>query len=220
VTANCRENPHQKPLSRLATVRQLAAFALALALGGAAAFALVSCGGGEDAKLLPGNTAQEISENLDSVKQFAGEGECVGAENAAQEVSNQVEALSGVDEKLKQALQRGAEKLGEVVVTCEEVETEALAPADEAPSTEEEDELPPGLEKKAEKEREKEEKALEKEEEKQEKDEEKEKEVPPTTPTTPTETTPESPTTPTPPSEGGGTGAGGVGPGAPVGEGE
>jgi hypothetical protein len=220
VTANCRENPHQRPLSRLATVRQLAAFALALALGGAAAFALVSCGGGEDAKLLPGNTAQEISENLDSVKQFAGEGECVGAENAAQEVSNQVEALSGVDEKLKQALQRGAEKLGEVVVTCEEVETETLAPAEEAPSTEEEDELPPGLEKKAEKEREKEEKALEKEEEKQEKSEEKKE--PPVTPTTPAETTPaEPPTTPTPPSEGGGTDASGsVGPGAPVGEGE
>jgi septal ring-binding cell division protein DamX len=200
-------------------VRQLAAFALALALGGAAAFALASCGGGEDAKLLPGRTAEEISENLDSVKQFVGEGECVGAENAAQEVSNQVEALSGVDEKLKQALQRGAEKLGEVVVTCEETETEAVAPADEAPSTEEEDELPPGLEKKAEKEREKEEKALEKEEEKQEKDEEKEKEAPPATPTTPTETTPaEPPTTPTPPSEGGG--SGGVGPAAPVGEGE
>jgi hypothetical protein len=218
VTLNCRENPLPKPLSRLATVRQPAAFALALALGAVAAIALASCGGGEDAKLLPGNTAQEISENLDSVKQFAGDGECVGAENAAQEVSAQVEGLGGVDEKLKQALQRGAEKLNEVVVACEETETEAVAPADEAPSTEEEDELPPGLEKKAEKEREKEEKALEKEAEKQEKEQEKEeKEVPPATPTTPTETTPAEPL----PSEGGGTGAsGGVGPGAPVGEGE
>ncbi len=215
MTLNCRENPSQKPLSRLATVRQPAAFALALALGALAAIALVSCGGGEDAKLLPGNTAQEISENLDSVKQFVGEGECVGAENAAQEVSAQVENLGGVDEKLKQALQRGAEKLNEVVVACEEAETEAVAPAAEAPSTEEEDELPPGLEKKAEKEQEKEEKALEKEAEKQEKEEE--KEAPPATPTTPTETTPAEP----PPSEGGGTGAsGGVGPGAPVGEGE
>ena len=215
MTLNCRENPPQKPLSRLATVRQPAAFVLALALGALAAVALTSCGGGEDAKLLPGNTAQEISENLDSVKQFAGEGECVGAENAAQEVSAQVEGLDGVDEKLKQALQRGAEKLSEVVVACEETETEAVAPADEAPSTEEEDELPPGLEKKAEKEQEKEEKALEKEVEKQEKEEE--KEVPPATPTTPTETTPVEPQ----PSEGGGTGAsGGVGPGAPVGEGE
>jgi septal ring-binding cell division protein DamX len=215
VTLNCRENPPHKPFSRLATVRQPAAFALALALGALAAIALASCGSGEDAKLLPGNTAQEISENLDSVKQFVSEGECVGAENAAQEVSAQVEGLGGVDEKLKQALQRGAEKLNEVVVACEEIETEAVAPADEAPSTEEEDELPPGLEKKAEKEQEKEEKALEKEEEKQEKEEE--KEVQSATPTTPTETTPAEPS----PSEGGGTGAsGGVGPGAPVGGGE
>ncbi len=208
-------NPPLKPFSRLATVRQLAAFALALVLGAAVAVALVSCGDSEDAKLLPGTTAEEISENLDSVKQFVGEGECVGAENAAQEVSNQVEALGGVDAKLKQALQRGAEKLGEVVAECQETETEVIAPASEATDTEEEDELPPGLEKKEEKEREKEEKTLEKEEEKQEKEEE--KEVPPPTPT---ETTPaEPPTTPTPPSEGGDTGAsGGVGPGAPVGE--
>ncbi len=212
MTLNCRENPHQKSFSRLAAVRRPIAFVLALALGVTAALALVSCGGGEDAKLLPGNTAQEISENLDSVEQFVSEGECVGAENAAQEVSSQVEALEGVDPKLKQALQRGAEKLGEVVVSCEEAETEAVAPAAEAPSTEEEDELPPGLEKKAEKEREKEEKALEKEEEKQE------KEVPPpTTPTTPTETTPaEPPPTPTTPAEGGTGASGGVGPGAPV----
>ncbi|HXS33549.1 MAG TPA: hypothetical protein VN758_07250 [Solirubrobacterales bacterium] len=210
-------NPPLKPFSRLATVRQLAAFALALVLGAAAAVALVSCGGGEDAKLLPGTTAQEISENLDSVKQFVSEGECVGAENAAQEVSNQVEALGGVDAKLKQALQRGAEKLSEVVANCQETETETVAPAGEATDTEEEDdELPPGLEKKEEKEREKEEKALEKEEEKQEK--EKEKEAPPTTPT---ETTPtEPPTTPTTPNEGGTGASGGVGPAAPVGEGE
>lgn len=213
MTFNCRENPPQGPFSRLATVRQPAAFALALALGALAALALVSCGGGEDAKLLPGNTAAEISENLDSVRQFVGEGECIGAENAAQEVSSQVEGLGGVDEKLKQALQRGAEKLDEVVATCEETETETVSPASEAPSTEEEP--PPGLEKKAEKEREKEEKTLEKEAQKQEKQEE--KEVPPVTPTPPAETPPAE----TPPSEGGGTGApGGVGPGAPVGEGE
>jgi septal ring-binding cell division protein DamX len=215
VTLNCRENPSQKGFSRLATVRQLAAFALALALGTTAAVALVSCGGGEDAKLLPGTTAQEIAENLDSVKQFVSEGECVGAENAAQEVSAQVEGLSGVDEKLKQALQRGATKLGEVVESCDEAETEAVSPASEAPSSEEEDELQPGLEKKAEKEREKEEKTLEKEEAKEE------KEAPPVTPTTPTETTPAEPPATPPSGEGGGTGApGGVGPGAPVGEGE
>ena len=49
----------------------------------AVALALASCGSGSDAKLLPGNTAQEITENLDSVKQLAAEGECVAAEDAA-----------------------------------------------------------------------------------------------------------------------------------------
>ena len=59
-------------------------------------------------KLLPGATAKEITENLDTVKQLASEGECIGAADAAEEVSAQVEALDGVDPKLKQALERGA----------------------------------------------------------------------------------------------------------------
>jgi len=189
-------------------MRQTAAFLLALALGTVAALALVSCGG-EDAKLLPGNTAREIAENLDTVEQLADEGECVGAANTALEVNTQVESLEAVDAKLKQALQRGATRLNEVVASCEEETTEAVAPADEAPSNEE-TELPPGQEKKAEKEREKEEEEKPKEE----------KATPPDTPTTPAETTPEPPpttTTPAPPAEGGGTGApGGVAPGAPA----
>jgi hypothetical protein len=197
-----------RPFSRLATVRQLAISTLALALGAAAALALVSCGGGEDAKLLPGNTAAEITENLDRVKQYAEEDECVGAEDAVSEVNSQVEGLSGVDPKLLEALQRGAARLSEVVASCEEEETEAVAPTSEATTTEETEKVPPGLEKKEEKEREKEEKELEKEEEKAEKKE------PPETETTPEE----PPTTPTPPpSEGGGTDApGGVSPGAPA----
>jgi outer membrane biosynthesis protein TonB len=188
-------------------VRQLAISTLALALGVAAALALVSCGGGEDAKLLPGNTATEITENLDRVKQYAEEGECVGAEDAVSEVNAQVEGLSGVDPKLLEALQRGAARLSEVVAGCEEEETEAVAPPSEATTTEETEKVPPGLEKKEEKEREKEEKELEKEEEKAEKKE------PPETKTTPEEETP----TTTTPAEGGGTGAsGGVGPAAPA----
>jgi hypothetical protein len=188
-------------------VRQLAISTLALALGAAAALGLVSCGGGEDAKLLPGNTAAEITENLDRVKQYAEEGECVGAEDAVAEVNAQVEGLTGVDPKLVEALQRGAARLGEVVASCEE-DTEAVAPASEATTEEETEKIPPGLEKKEEKEREKEEKALEKEEEKAEKHEEK----------PPAETTTEEPTTTTPaPSEGGGTDApGGVSPGTPA----
>jgi hypothetical protein len=180
---------------------------LALILGAATALALISCGGGEDAKLLPGNTATEITENLDRVKQYAEEGECVGAEDAVSEVNSQVEGLTGVDPKLLEALQRGAARLSEVVASCEEEETEAVEPSSEATTTEETEKVPPGLEKKEEKEREKEEKELEKEEEKAEKKE------PPET-----KTTPEEETTTTPPAaEDGGTGAsGGVGPGAPV----
>jgi outer membrane biosynthesis protein TonB len=195
-----------RSFSRLATVRQLAISMLALALGAAAALALVSCGG-EDAKLLPGNTAAEITENLDRVKQYAEEGECVGAEDAVSEVNSQVEGLTGVDPKLLEALRRGAARLSEVVASCQEEETEAVAPPSEA-TTEETETVPPGLEKKEEKEREKEEKELEKEEEKAEKKE------PPETKTTPEES---STTTTPPPSEGGGTGAsGGVGAGEPV----
>lgn len=177
----------------------MAAFLLAVSLCTATAVSLASCGGGEDAKLLPGTTAREINENLDLVEQYAEEGECVGATDAAGEVSTQVEALGGVDPKLKQVLQRGAARLTEVIVSCEESSTEAVAPASEATT---EDKEPPGQEKKAEKEREKEEKAQEKQE-------------PPESPSTPAETTPEEP--PVPPTESGGTGApGGVSPGTPA----
>jgi len=200
----------QKALSRLATVRHPALSTLALAFAAAAALVFVSCGGGEDAKLLPGNTAQEITENLDRVQQYAEEGECVGAEDAVAEVTTQVESLRGVDPKLEDALRRGATRLNEVVASCEEEETEALSPAEESPSTEETERIPPGQEKKLEKEREKEERDQEKEAEKAEKEAEKaEKEAPPA------ESPPEK-TTPVPPSESGGTGAGGVGPAAPV----
>lgn len=212
MTPNCREKTQQKSLSRLATVRHLALSTLALALGAAVAVVLVSCGGGEDAKLLPGNTAQEITENLDRVQQYAEEGECVGAEDAVGEVTTQVEALQGVDPKLEEALRRGAARLGEVVASCEEEETtETVAPAEESPSTEETERVPPGQEKKAEKEREKEERDQEKEEEKAAKEAEKaEKEAPPA------EGPAEKAPPPTTPSEGGTGASGGVGPSAPA----
>src|SRR5215203_4103719 len=85
----------------------------------AAALVLASCGGGSDAKLLPGETAQEISENLDAVQRLVDEGDCLEAEEAALEVSSQVEALRGIDPELKQVLERGADRLNEVVDTCE-----------------------------------------------------------------------------------------------------
>jgi hypothetical protein len=152
--------------------------ALAAALC-AAALALASCGGGSDARLLPGETAQEISENLDTVQRLVDEGECLEAEEAALEVSTQVEALRGIDPELKQVLERGADRLNEVVDTCEaavEDTTEETVPE----TTEEEPKDAEKTQKKEEKEREKEEEDLKKEEEEREKEqEEAEKELPP-----------------------------------------
>jgi hypothetical protein len=108
---------------------------LAFALGAAAAVALSACGGG-DARLLPGETAREITANLDTVKQLTDEGDCVGAENAAAQVSEQIEELGGVDRELKQALRGGSARLNEVIAECEEANDEALAPAEVAPETE------------------------------------------------------------------------------------
>jgi outer membrane biosynthesis protein TonB len=99
---------------------RVAASVPVLALGLAAAFALASCGSGSDAKLLPGETAREISENLDTVQQLVDEEECIDAEDAALQVSTQVEALEGIDPELKQVLERGAARLNVVVDACEE----------------------------------------------------------------------------------------------------
>ncbi|HMJ72024.1 MAG TPA: hypothetical protein VK471_01535 [Solirubrobacterales bacterium] len=111
---------------------------LAIGFTATAALALVACGG-EDAKLLPGETAREITANLDTVQQLSDEGDCLGAESAAQQVGEQIEVLEGVDIKLKRALEEGAVRLEEVIATCEESTTEAIAPA-EIPTEPEEDE--------------------------------------------------------------------------------
>lgn len=92
---------------------------IALALGAATAFALVSCGDG-DAELLPGETADQIIANLDTVETLAAQGDCEGARRAAAEVSGQVDDLSGVDRELIQALRRGTDQLETVVAGCEE----------------------------------------------------------------------------------------------------
>jgi hypothetical protein len=182
---------------------RLSASILASALGLAAAMALVSCGGGSSADLLPGSTASQINSNLDQVEQLAGQGECVGAQNAAAEVSTQVESLTGVDAKLKQALSEGAARLNEVVAGCEEATIEEPLEAEESLEEAEAEEDKEKEEEKAEKEAEKEEK---KNEEKSKKEEESE----------------ESTEGPTPPpskgkghEEAGGPPSGGVGPGAP-----
>jgi outer membrane biosynthesis protein TonB len=189
-------------------VGRLSASILIIAVGTVAALGLVACGSGDSADLLPGGTASEITSNLDQVKELATAGDCVGAEDAAQAVSIQIEDLSGVDPKLKQSLREGATRLNEVVAGCEEApeETEEeTAPAiDEAEEPEAEEKKP-----------------------KPEKQEKPEKEA-----VEPTEET--SPTLPpqaegkakghekqeeeAPPVEaGGGTSAGGVGPSTPAG---
>lgn len=114
---------------------------LFLAAGLSIVLGLTACGG-EDAKLLPGETAREITANLDTVQQLAGEGDCLGAESAAQQVGEQIEALEGVDAKLKRALEQGAVRLQEVIVSCEESSSEAIAPAEIPTELEEEDEKP------------------------------------------------------------------------------
>lgn len=106
---------------------RLSAIFLAFLLGTASAFALVSCGGGEDADLLPGTTADQIESNLDEVERLADEGDCFGAEDAVAEVTAEVEELQDVDQKLKVALQEGTAKLSEVVARCEEETTEEEA---------------------------------------------------------------------------------------------
>jgi hypothetical protein len=159
--------------------------ALSVALGLAVAIALASCGGG-DAKLLPGTTAKEITENLESIRVLAAEGECVDAEDAAQEVSTQVEELQGIDPKLKEELQKGATTLNEVVLTCTEATTEEETipvpterPEEKAKAEEKskkEQKEAEKEQKEAEKEAEKEQKEAEKEQEKAEKEAEKEQE--------------------------------------------
>ena len=105
---------------------------LALILGAAGAVALTSCGGGSDAKLLPGATATQIESNLEEVRQLAGSGDCVGAEDAVAAVDAEVEELTGVAAKLKSALQQGTARLSEVVSRCNEESEEESEQAAEA----------------------------------------------------------------------------------------
>jgi hypothetical protein len=186
---------------------------LALPLVALASLALVACGE-EDAQLLPGGTAREITANLDTVQQLSDEGDCVGAESAAQQVGEQIEALEGVDQKLKAALEDGAARLEEVIVECEESTTESVAPAEIPAEDEEEDE---GAEEKAKK-------------PKPDKDEEA-PDTPTTSPALPPQANGEGkglengngppPTEEGAPEEGGAESpSGGVSPGSPAGEGE
>ncbi len=144
---------------------RLSALFLAFLLGTASAVALVACGGGGDAELLPGTTADQIESNLDQVAELAGEDDCIGAEDAVAEVMAEVEELQGVDLKLKAALEEGTAQLSAVVGRCEEETSEETEPSLETTveaDEPEEEKKKPKKDKKAEKE---EEEAAEQEEE-------------------------------------------------------
>lgn len=160
---------------------RLSALLLALVLSGVGAVALVSCGGGSDAKLLPGAKANQIEANLDQVQQLVAAGDCIGAEDAVAAVTAEVEELNEVAAKLKAALQEGTAKLGEVVSRCEE--EAASEEAEPSPEREVEEEELEAKEQeageKAEKTEEKAEKQEQKEEEKAAGPESEEGELPP-----------------------------------------
>jgi outer membrane biosynthesis protein TonB len=187
---------------------RLKAISIALAFAVAAAATLSACGS-EKADLLPGETASEINANLDLVETLVDEGDCVGAANAATAVGEQVEALTGVNEELKEALTKGANRLNEVIVECDEAveeedTTETVEPDEEEREADEE------------KQQQKDEKAAQKEAEKEQKDEEKsEKETPPVEP--PGQEKQEEKELPPTEPEDGGTPSGGVSPGVAAG---
>lgn len=130
-------------------MRRMTRPASALALALAAVLALASCGGSGD-ELLAGETADEITQNLDLVEELADARDCVGAEEATAAVAGQVEELQ-VDPRLQEALEEGVDKLSEAVSDCQETEEEAPEEAIETieePEGEEDERQKPSRDKK------------------------------------------------------------------------
>jgi hypothetical protein len=99
----------------------------------AACLLLAACGSSGNGELLPGTTADQITSNLDLVRESNSEGNCEEAEVAVAEVNEEIDALQGVDKKLKSALEEGASKLSEVVGSCSAgAEAEEQKEAEEA----------------------------------------------------------------------------------------
>jgi outer membrane biosynthesis protein TonB len=191
---------------------RLSASIIAFALALAATLGLLACGEGGDAELLPGATAEEINANLDQVQRLADEGDCVGADDAAEQVSLQVEGLDGVDARLKRALTEGANRLREVVAGCEEESEEP----EEIVEPEEEETTEPEETTKDEEKREKDRERSEREEEETEETTESQTQPPPSK-----EEKGNEPSETETPSESGGAEPppGGLSPSAPAGEG-
>ncbi len=137
MSPECRQNTAGGPFSRLAGMVRWKAIFVALALTLPAAGALSGCGGA-DAELLPGETASEINANISLVEDLVAAGDCIGAENAAAAVSEQVESLDGVDQELQETLARGAARLNAVIGECVEAPDESED--DETTPSEEPDE--------------------------------------------------------------------------------
>lgn len=133
---------------------RLSALLLALSVTAALAVGVSACGSSGD-DLLPGTTASQINSNLDEVRALVAEGDCSGAGEAANTVTDQVAELSGVAKELKEALDEGAARLSEVVAACEEVpdEAEEEAAAQEAEEADREAEEEDEKEEKSEKEK-------------------------------------------------------------------
>ncbi len=110
----------------------------AILLLAAASLALFSGCGDDRSNLLPGDTSREIIANLDTVDQLVAEGNCFDALNAAEEVRNQVEALSGnVDPVLRRNLLDGVTELQiKVQDNCEESDSEDQTAAEPEPAPE------------------------------------------------------------------------------------
>jgi hypothetical protein len=197
---------------------RLRAASIVCALAVAAALGLAACGGGSS-ELLPGKTAEELNRNLDQVRSSVAEGDCVGAEDAVAEVSEEVGALGGVDKKLKAALREGANRLDKVVSACGE---EALAEAEAERAAEERAEQEERAAVEAEEEEfeaeqeTKQEKKLEHEEEKEEQKSEGEEETQPPESPGQSEGEEKGKGTPTETPSGNEPPAGGVGPGTEV----
>ncbi len=85
----------------------------------AAGLLLAACGSGGNAELLPGTTADQITSNLDQVRESVNEGDCEEAEIAVAEVSTEVDELQqGRCEVEEGARSRALLKLSEVVNSC------------------------------------------------------------------------------------------------------
>lgn len=207
MSPKCRPNTASGPFSRLGRVGPPKAI-LALLAATLLALALPACGSGGEAELLPGETAEQIKANLGLVEELVAAGDCVGAENAAAAVSDQVAALEGVDAELVTALEQGAARLNEVVGECDEGQEEDERAEEEADAEQ--------LEEEDQRAEERARNRSEREAEREQKKEEREERQPPAK--EPKE--PEEQETPETPETGGGTPSGGVAPATPAEGGE